>query len=82
MRRCTPTPKGGFSLDLHVLGMPPALILSQDQTLQLNRSFFPNTQAHYLVFKEQAFPQEQFVLLVYIVAIYFLLSRGFFFTIP
>ena len=25
-----------FSLDLHVLGMPPALILSQDQTLMLN----------------------------------------------
>ena len=53
VRRCTPPPKGGFSLDLHVLGMPPALILSQDQTLQLIRSFFPNTQAHYLVFKEQ-----------------------------
>jgi hypothetical protein len=25
-----------FSLDLHVLGTPPAFILSQDQTLQLN----------------------------------------------
>ena len=25
-----------FALDLHVLGTPPALILSQDQTLQLN----------------------------------------------
>ena len=26
----------GFSLDLHVLGTPPAFILSQDQTLDLN----------------------------------------------
>jgi hypothetical protein len=42
VRRCTPAPKGGFSLDLHVLGMPPALILSQDQTLQLNRESFPH----------------------------------------
>ena len=25
-----------FSFDLHVLGTPPALVLSQDQTLQLN----------------------------------------------
>ena len=25
-----------FARDLHVLGTPPALILSQDQTLQLN----------------------------------------------
>ena len=29
-------PKPPFALDLHVLGTPPALILSQDQTLQLN----------------------------------------------
>ena len=28
-------PKPPFALDLHVLGTPPALILSQDQTLQL-----------------------------------------------
>jgi len=27
-----------FSYDLHVLSTPPAFILSQDQTLQLNRS--------------------------------------------
>ena len=27
-----------FSLDLHVLGTPPAFVLSQDQTLQLNRN--------------------------------------------
>ena len=25
-----------FSFDLHVLGMPPAFVLSQDQTLQKN----------------------------------------------
>jgi hypothetical protein len=27
-----------FSLDLHVLGTPPAFVLSQDQTLQLKSS--------------------------------------------
>ena len=27
---------GHFSLDLHVLGTPPAFILSQDQTLEVN----------------------------------------------
>ena len=27
------TPCGAFAFDLHVLGTPPALILSQDQTL-------------------------------------------------
>ena len=27
---------GSFAFDLHVLGTPPALILSQDQTLMLN----------------------------------------------
>jgi hypothetical protein len=40
VRRCTPPANRGFSLDLHVLGMPPALILSQDQTLQFNLEFF------------------------------------------
>ena len=29
------TPCGAFAFDLHVLGTPPALILSQDQTLKL-----------------------------------------------
>src|SRR6516225_3400159 len=29
-------PCGTFAFDLHVLGTPPALILSQDQTLMLN----------------------------------------------
>ena len=35
MRRFTQEPKPLFSLDLHVLGTPPAFVLSQDQTLQL-----------------------------------------------
>ena len=56
-----------FSFDLHVLGTPPAFILSQDQTLHLNLSkgLIPLVYAytkklkkdlkrhHYLVFKEQ-----------------------------
>ena len=36
VRRYTREPKSPFPLDLHVLGTPPALILSQDQTLELN----------------------------------------------
>src|SRR5262249_4778758 len=36
VRRCTQAPKRPFSLDLHVLGTPPAFALSQDQTLHLN----------------------------------------------
>ena len=35
MRHFTTGPKPGFSFDLHVLGTPPAFVLSQDQTLQL-----------------------------------------------
>ena len=35
-RRSTRSPKEPFALDLHVLAMPPAFVLSQDQTLQLN----------------------------------------------
>src|SRR5712671_6101089 len=31
------SPLRAFSLDLHVLGTPPAFVLSQDQTLQLHR---------------------------------------------
>ena len=34
--RFTLPPKRDFSLDLHVLGTPPAFILSQDQTLQFD----------------------------------------------
>ena len=30
----SPGPKPRFSLDLHVLGAPPAFVLSQDQTLR------------------------------------------------
>src|SRR4029453_9652069 len=30
----SPRPKSWFSLDLHVLGAPPAFVLSQDQTLR------------------------------------------------
>src|SRR5882724_11253351 len=33
-----------IAFDLHVLGTPPALILSQDQTLMLNSSPFPLTR--------------------------------------
>ncbi len=57
---------GNFSFDLHVLGTPPAFILSQDQTLHLNLSkgliplFYTLLnnlkdlkRHHYLVFKEQ-----------------------------
>ena len=33
VRRSTQEPKSPFSLDLHVLGTPPAFALSQDQTL-------------------------------------------------
>ena len=36
VRRSTFGPKADFALDLHVLSTPPAFILSQDQTLQLN----------------------------------------------
>ena len=32
------SPLRAFSLDLHVLGTPPAFVLSQDQTLQLRDS--------------------------------------------
>ncbi len=38
MRRCTRHPKVTFSHDLHVLGTPPAFVLSQDQTLQFKPS--------------------------------------------
>ncbi len=36
VRHSTKSPKGPFSFDLHVLGTPPALILSQDQTLSFD----------------------------------------------
>src|SRR5439155_1026493 len=37
-------PCGTFAFDLHVLGTPPALILSQDQTLMLS-SLSPSTRS-------------------------------------
>ena len=35
VRHCL-QPEGRFSFDLHLLGTPPAFVLSQDQTLQFN----------------------------------------------
>ena len=41
-------PKEIHSLDLHVLGTPPAFILSQDQTLQLKVSIVtPKRNVHF-----------------------------------
>ena len=39
LRRFTQDIATLFSLDLHVLGTPPAFVLSQDQTLRCNYSF-------------------------------------------
>ena len=39
-------PKLNFPFDLHVLGTPPAFVLSQDQTLELN----PDHQKSSLIF--------------------------------
>lgn len=36
-------PEGAFSFDLHVLGTPPAFVLSQNQTLHLNLKNFIKT---------------------------------------
>ena len=69
VRHFTRPANRAFSCDLHVLGMPPALILSQDQTLQFYLEF-SRTRTHYLVFKEQT-------LVISIVAISRPLSRGF-----
>ena len=44
------SPLRAFSLDLHVLGTPPAFVLSQDQTLQLRIRFpsaFPRSAPGY-----------------------------------
>ena len=46
MRRFTGEPKLLFSLDLHVLGTPPAFVLSQDQTLQLILEGESKTNSH------------------------------------
>ena len=56
VRHFTQSPKEPFSFDLHVLGTPPALILSQDQTLQKRivlRQLLIWGNAPYSVFKEQ-----------------------------
>ena len=42
---CTGRVAPAFSFDLHVLGTPPALILSQDQTLQLDSIGVPTPVA-------------------------------------
>ena len=39
-----------FSLDLHVLGLPPAFVLSQDQTLQFDSLFIGMPQGASLSF--------------------------------
>ena len=70
VRHFTRPANRAFSCDLHVLGMPPALILSQDQTLQFYLEF-SRTRAHYLVFKEQ-------VLLINIVSTFSPLSSSLF----
>ena len=54
VRRFPPFPSSeesvnGFSLDLHVLGTPPAFILSQDQTL--NENGISSPKAKYLLKK-------------------------------
>src|SRR3954470_15453649 len=49
-RSCTP--EGALPLDLHVLGTPPAFILSQDQTLQKRyqsiKEFNSNIQSNFV----------------------------------
>src|SRR5690606_38689664 len=42
--RLCPRPKPGSSLHLHVLGTPPAFVLSQDQTLRKRLSWFQPRQ--------------------------------------
>eukprot|EP00042_Codosiga_hollandica_P009402 m.21781 g.21781 ORF g.21781 m.21781 type:complete len:54 (+) comp33149_c0_seq1:276-437(+) len=39
-----------FAFDLHVLGTPPALILSQDQTLKLN-----SLESHFIGSSDSSF---------------------------
>ena len=62
MRRSTHHPKVAFSLDLHVLGTPPAFILSQNQTLQfkflLTIAIFL-TLTRYLIVKDRRSGKEE-----------------------
>src|SRR5437773_2952104 len=55
-------PCGTFAFDLHVLGTPPALILSQDQTLMLNSLPFDFPWAHDAFARRPRVAQEQLVL--------------------
>nr|ADI18610.1 hypothetical protein [uncultured Rhodospirillales bacterium HF4000_24M03] len=41
--RHSPVPEGTIPFDLHVLSLPPAFVLSQDQTLKLIRNPKPST---------------------------------------
>jgi hypothetical protein len=43
--RHSPLTEMSFPFDLHVLGTPPAFILSQDQTLRLQQSFVPTERS-------------------------------------
>ena len=56
LRNCSAIPGAGEAIgashtpfDLHVLGTPPAFVLSQDQTLEFNLSVSFNTVAHFLL---------------------------------
>ena len=49
VRRFTRRPKPPFTLDLHVLGLPPAFVLSQDQTLQFDL-YIQDVLSHVCVF--------------------------------
>jgi hypothetical protein len=53
VRHCTHRPKPTFSFDLHVLGTPPAFVLSQDQTLQFNWFQSGKTALHFNKNKEK-----------------------------
>ena len=39
-----------FSLDLHVLGLPPAFVLSQDQTLQFDLIYIETSESDVFTF--------------------------------
>ncbi len=45
--RLCPRPKPGSSLHLHVLGTPPAFVLSQDQTLREELQYFTKSRQRY-----------------------------------
>ena len=49
-------PKFSFSLDLHVLGVPPTFTLSQDQTLKFDLVFPSFEGEFYILFRGNADP--------------------------